>query len=160
MTFGEGGAAPSPTISLRALGLFLVALVAFAVLAPTLRFAVNQQEQLRSLNARVSDARERNGDLERQLALWQDPQYVQAQARDRLGFVMPGEVPYVVVDPETITGGESEAQIEAAERAADRAAATPWYLHVWGSVQVAGTSATGDEDPSGLTVSPDDPPAP
>lgn len=56
---------------------------------------------------------------------------MQAQARDRLGYVMPGETPYVVVDPETVTGGESPAEAEAAERAAARAAATP------------GTSASG-----------------
>lgn len=36
---------PRPTISLRALGLLIVALVAFTVLAPTLRYAVAQQEQ-------------------------------------------------------------------------------------------------------------------
>jgi cell division protein FtsB len=138
-------------VSLRALALFLIALVAFAVLAPTLRFAVAQQEQLRELNAAVADAEERNADLERQLARWQDPDYVQAQARDRLGYVMPGEIPYVVVDPETVTGGESPAEAEAAERAAERAAATPWYLRTWESVQVAGESAVGDEDPSGLT---------
>ncbi|WP_448071251.1 FtsB family cell division protein [Georgenia yuyongxinii] len=148
---GDDGA-PSPTITLRALGIFLVSLVAFAVLAPTLRFSVAQQEQLRQLNSRVSEAAERNADLETQLALWQDPQYVQAQARDRLGFVMPGETPYVVVDPETVTGGLSEAEIEAEERKEARIAATPWYLHVWDSVQVAGESATGEEDPSGLTV--------
>ncbi|MFH5824393.1 septum formation initiator family protein [Georgenia sp. AZ-5] len=144
--------APSPAISLRALGLLIVALVAFAVLAPTLRFAVAQQEQLRTLNAQVAEATERNGELEEQLALWQDPRYVQSQARDRLGYVMPGETPYVVVDPETVTGGESEAEAEAEERAAARAAATPWYLAAWDSVNVAGRSATGEEDPSGLTV--------
>lgn len=152
VSFGGDDGAPSPTITLRALGIFLVSLVAFAVLAPTLRFSVAQQEQLRQLNSRVSEAAERNADLETQLALWQDPQYVQAQARDRLGFVMPGETPYVVVDPETVTGGLSEAEIEAEERKEARIAATPWYLHVWDSVQVAGESATGEEDPSGLTV--------
>lgn len=153
LAFGhDDGATPAPTISLRMLVIFLVALVAFVVLAPTLRYAVAQQEQLRSLNAEVDGARTRNTDLQRRLELWQDPQYVQAQARDRLGYVMPGETPYIVVDPETVTGGESVADVEAAARVAARAAATPWYLRVWESVQVAGESGTGAEDPSGLTV--------
>ena len=154
LSFGAPGpdGEPGPTVSLRALALFLVALMAFAVLAPTLRYAVAQQEELRELNAQVSEAEERNADLERQLARWQDPEYVQAQARDRLGYVMPGETPYVVVDPETVTGGESAAEAEAAERAVERAAATPWYLRAWESVQVAGESVVGEEDPSGLTV--------
>lgn len=152
VAFGRGDGTPAPAVSLRMLGIFLVALVAFVVLAPTLRYAVAQQEQLRTLNADVADARARNTELQRQFELWQDPLYVQAQARDRLGYVMPGETPYIVVDPETITGGESVADVEAAERAAARAAATPWYLRVAESVQVAGESGTGDEDPSGLTV--------
>ncbi|MFC7404906.1 FtsB family cell division protein [Georgenia alba] len=153
LTFGGGGdGQPRPTISLRALALFIVVLVAFAVVAPTLRYAVAQQEQLRELNADVAEARARNTELQRQLERWRDPGYVQAQARDRLGYVMPGETPYVVVDPETVTGGESQAEAEAAQREAERAAATPWYLRTWESVQVAGESAVGDEDPSGLTV--------
>ncbi|WP_152203657.1 FtsB family cell division protein, partial [Georgenia thermotolerans] len=160
VTFGGDDGAPSPTITLRALGIFLVCLVAFAVLAPTLRFAVAQQEQLRELNTRVSDATARNAELQRQLKLWQDEQYVQAQARDRLGYVMPGETPYVVVDPETVTGGQSKAEAEAERRQEARVAATPWYLHMWESVQVAGESATGeDADPSGL-VTPEPPPTP
>ncbi|WP_193314388.1 FtsB family cell division protein [Georgenia ruanii] len=159
VTFGDDGA-PSPTITLRALGIFLVCLVAFAVLAPTLRFAVAQQEQLRALNTRVSDATARNAELEKQLALWQDEQYVQAQARDRLGYVMPGETPYVVVDPERVTGGQSKADAEAEHREEARVAATPWYLHMWDSVQVAGESVTGeDADPSGL-VAPEPTPSP
>ncbi|MHB1064328.1 MAG: FtsB family cell division protein [Georgenia sp.] len=153
LAFGhDDGSTPAPAISLRVLVIFLVALVAFVVLAPTLRYAVAQQEQLRSLNAEVDGARARNTDLQRRLELWQDPQYVQAQARDRLGYVMPGETPYIVVDPETVTGGENVADVEAAARAAARAAATPWYLRVWESVQLAGESGTGEEDPSGLTV--------
>ena len=150
---------PRPTVSLRALILSLVALVAFAVLAPTLRYAVAQQEELRALNARVADAQVRKDELEHQLERWQDPAYVQAQARDRLGYVMPGETPYVVVDPETVTGGESPAEAEAAERAAAVASATPWYLRMWDSVQVAGYAGPGEEDPSGLTV-PADPATP
>ena len=150
---------PRPTVSLRALILSLVALVAFAVLAPTLRYAVAQQEELRTLNARVADAQVRKDELENQLERWQDPAYVQAQARDRLGYVMPGETPYVVVDPETVTGGESPAATEAAERAAALASATPWYLRMWDSVQVAGLAVPGEEDPSGLTV-PADPATP
>ncbi|MFD1717150.1 FtsB family cell division protein [Georgenia deserti] len=155
LAFGDGQSRPA--ISLRALALFVVILVAFVIVAPTLRYAVAQQEELRSLNADVAEARERNAELRRQIELWQNPEYVEAQARDRLGYVMPGETPYVVVDPETVTGGESPAEEQAAERQAERAAATPWYLRTWESVQVAGESAVGDEDPSGLTVPTDEP---
>ncbi|GAA4422032.1 hypothetical protein GCM10023169_15830 [Georgenia halophila] len=152
LTFGTPHGGPRPTVSLRALALFIVVLVAFAVVAPTLRYAVAQQEELRELNADVAEAEQRTAELRDQLERWQDPAYVKAQARDRLGYVMPGERPYVVVDPETVTGGQNEAEARAAEREAERAAATPWYVQTWQSVQVAGESVVGEEDPSGLTV--------
>src|SRR5690606_30286123 len=44
---GAEEAAARPTVTLRSLGLFVVLLVAFIVLAPTLRHAVEQQEELR-----------------------------------------------------------------------------------------------------------------
>ena len=41
-----------------------------------------------------------------QLERWQDPAYVRAQARDRLGWVMPGEVGYRVIDADgNVIGG-------------------------------------------------------
>lgn len=130
------GAEPRVTITLRALGLVLVGLVAFIVLAPTLRYAVAQQEDLRELNADLAEARERTARLEEELALWEDPDYVRAQARDRLGYVAPGETPYVVVDPETVVGDEVERTGE--EEPAARKLQGPWYLTVLESVRAAG----------------------
>src|SRR5690625_5026518 len=70
-----GEEATSPTITLRGLGLFIVVLVAFVVLAPTLRHAVEQQEQLRGLNADIEAAEERTAALELELEQWQDPTF-------------------------------------------------------------------------------------
>lgn len=150
VAFGPSGEEPRPAVSLRALALFVVCLVAFAIIAPTLRYAVAQQEQLRAVTANVEEAEARTAELERRLELWQDPEYVQAQARDRLGYVMPGETAYVVVDPEVATGEQSAAEREAAEREAQHAAATPWYLRTWETMEIAGASATGEDDPAGL----------
>ncbi|MDD9205163.1 septum formation initiator family protein, partial [Georgenia sp. 10Sc9-8] len=123
----RGTETPPPAISVRAIGLLLVALVAFVVLAPTLRYAVTQREDLRTLNAEVAAAQERTAQLEEELERWQDPAYVQAQARDRLGYVVPGETPYVVIDPETVVGHDAERARQEAERARPDTL-TPWYL--------------------------------
>ncbi|WP_175477227.1 FtsB family cell division protein [Ruania alba] len=124
-------------ITVRGLVLFVVILMAFIVLAPTLRAYVTQQEEQRDLAAQIVAARDRNAELQAQIDQWEDPVYVQARARDRLGFVMPGETPYRVVDPETVTGEEP------ASAADDQGPVSvpptgPWYLTVWDSVQVAG----------------------
>lgn len=134
-----------PTITLRGLGLFVVLLVAFIVLAPTLRHAVEQQEQLRRLTADIEAAEQRTEALELELEQWQDPTFVKAQARDRLGYVMPGEQTFRVIDPETVLGDEVETEIE--ESGIPGMADAPWYLTVWESVSMAGEAVPGsDED--------------
>jgi cell division protein FtsB len=116
--------------------LFVVVLVAFVLLAPTLRAYVTQQEQLRELNDAIAASEERTAALADAIERWDDAAYVQAQARDRLGFVMPGETPYVVVDPETVTGEEPTSSEDDGPVTMPRTG--PWYLTVWDSVQVAG----------------------
>ncbi|HLT85822.1 MAG TPA: septum formation initiator family protein, partial [Phototrophicaceae bacterium] len=137
--------ATSPTITLRGLGLFVVILVAFIVLAPTLRHAVEQQEQLRQLNADIEAAEQRTAALELELEQWQDETFVQAQARDRLGYVMPGEQTFRVVDPETVVGPEAEAELE--ESGVPGMEDAPWYLALWESVSMAGEAVPGAPDP-------------
>ncbi|WP_152192384.1 FtsB family cell division protein [Georgenia satyanarayanai] len=140
-----GEEATSPTITLRGLGLFVVVLVAFIVLAPTLRHAVEQQEQLRQLSADIVTAEKRNSALELELEQWQDETFVQAQARDRLGYVMPGEQTFRVVDPETVLGEDAEAEPE--DSGVPGMADAPWYLALWESVSMAGQAVPGEKPP-------------
>lgn len=116
--------------------LFVVVLVAFVLLAPTLRAYVAQQEQLRELNDAIAATQERTAALNDAIERWSDDAYVQAQARDRLGYVMPGETPYVVVDPEYVTGEEPADAEDDGPVTMPRTG--PWYVTVWDSVQVAG----------------------
>ncbi|UFU03826.1 septum formation initiator family protein [Ruania suaedae] len=138
----QGGAAAEEQreprqITVRGLVLFVVVLMAFIVLAPTLRAYVSMQEQNRDLGAQIAATEERNAELQAQIDQWNDPVYIQSQARDRLGFVMPGETPYRVVDPETVTG-EEPASAEDDQGPVSVPPTGPWYLTVWDSVQVAG----------------------
>ncbi|WP_275401899.1 FtsB family cell division protein [Ruania rhizosphaerae] len=123
-------------ITVRGLVLFVVILMAFIVLAPTLRAYVSVQEESRDLAAQIAATQERNAQLQAQIDQWNDPVYIQSQARDRLGFVMPGETPYRVVDPETVTGEEPAGADDQGPVSVPPTG--PWYLTVWDSVQVAG----------------------
>ncbi|WP_051461442.1 FtsB family cell division protein [Tomitella biformata] len=65
--------------------------------------------------------------LEARKAQLDDPDYVRAQARERLGFVTRGETPYIVELP----GNQFAPQEEAA---AVHDSDHPWYKNLWDSV--------------------------
>ncbi len=77
-----------------ALGLLILAVV---VLAPSLRILVEQQQQVAQLRQQVTASQSNVDELTAQLARWQDPAYIEAQARQRLIFVYPGEKTFLVI---------------------------------------------------------------
>lgn len=64
-----------------------VMVLAIAVLLPTVRVYLDQQAQLNELRAEVEQARAEVDGLEAEVARWDDPAFVQAQARDRKSVV-------------------------------------------------------------------------
>jgi cell division protein FtsB len=74
-------------------------------------------DQQRALAAEVDQLTERRARLS-------DPEEIAAEARSRLGYVKPGETPYVVQLPRTA----DPAAAEAAQ------ANTPWYRQLWSDV--------------------------
>lgn len=116
--------------------LLLVITLAVAVALPSVRAYLNQQETLGELRAEAQAGREEVDDLTAEVARWDDPAYVVAQARERLTFVFPGETPYRVVDAEVVDGPADGSP--AAERQPAAMAGAPWYDRLWGSVIDAG----------------------
>jgi len=114
------------------LGLVVCALVVSAALP--LREFLAQRGQIATAQAKNEQQQQRVEALEQQLARLKDPAYVKSQARERLHFVMPGEIAYVVIRP-------SAAPVPAGSAALTGAAASgpeaPWYSQVWASVRVA-----------------------
>ncbi|QAV71302.1 septum formation initiator family protein [Salinibacterium sp. UTAS2018] len=83
------------------LGLLILAVV---VLAPNLRILIEQQQTIAQLQAQVDEAQESVDDLDVNVARWDDPAYIESQARDRLYYVYPGEVSYLVTgDADQVT---------------------------------------------------------
>ncbi|WP_203581301.1 FtsB family cell division protein [Microbacterium hibisci] len=75
----------------------LVVLAAF-VLVPTIGTYVDQRQQIAALEEAVQLSREEVAELESQRERWEDPAYITTQARERLYYVKPGEVVYLVDD--------------------------------------------------------------
>ena len=120
----------------RALVMVIVVVVLAISFAGTLRIYLSQQHDLAVAEQQIRERSDQIADLQAELARWNDPDYVKAQARDRLGWVMPGEIGYRVVgeDGKPLGGGvviESEQKLPAGEHD------PVWWDRLWGSVQTA-----------------------
>lgn len=136
-------------LSVRALVLGVVLLVGFTMLFPTLRAYLAQRAELDALAREVAAAEQHEDDLEAERARWDDPAYVEAQARDRLNYVHPDETSYRVIDPEIVVEVPLEAATPgpvAGPALPTDGSVAPWYATVWESVQLAGAAAVPDPE--------------
>lgn len=133
-----GGAGRSPWTRWAILGGVLVILL--VALVPTARSLLRQQGEIAALTERVAAQERTVADLESERARWQDPAYVEQQARQRLKFVKVGDRSYTVIDPDS----PARAQVPGASVAAPGVrAGQPWYVELWSSVQIADQPAAG-----------------
>ncbi|GED97092.1 FtsB family cell division protein [Gordonia crocea] len=111
----------------RAIVLAVVLGFVALTLAVPLRTYFSQRAELDQVRAANAAVERENAELTRKVNEQGDPAYVEAQARARLRYVRPGEIPFVLEIP----GRDREAQER--RRAAERAA-NPWYANLWDSV--------------------------
>ncbi len=136
------GGADRPRVSLtgRAAVLALV-LVALAIsFAYPLRAWYDQHQARSELQAEGERLEAEVAELEEQLQLWDDPAYVRAQARERLGYKMPDETAYVVVEE-----AEEPAEPEIGPDGLPVRPEGPWYSRLWNSVKSADAEPSEDE---------------
>jgi cell division protein FtsB len=83
---------------------------------------LNQRRQIAEMELSIEQAKQAVDDMQAERDRWQDPVYIRSQARDRLYYVLPGEVSYLVMDAEGLdfsdTSGTVGAKL-AAKRNAD-----------------------------------------
>ncbi|MFD9064467.1 septum formation initiator family protein [Kitasatospora purpeofusca] len=153
--------AARPRFTSRATVLVLVLCSLVAILAYPTRQFISQRSEITAQRARAEHARQQVEQLRREKARWQDPEYVKAQARSRLHYAMPGETPYIAVDPaaqdraKSSLGAPPPAQGPAAGAVK---AARPWYASVWDSVDAAAAAPATPAAPA--QPAPSSPPAP
>ena len=95
------GAGRRSRLTGRAAVLALVLFTLVVALAYPTRQYLEQRAAIAEQRRAAEEARKRVKELREEKARWQDPDYVRAEARRRLHFVMPGEVGYVLLDPDT-----------------------------------------------------------
>jgi cell division protein FtsB len=116
----------------------LVVLAAF-VLVPTIGTYVDQRQQISALEAAVERSREEVAALQAQRERWNDPAYITTQARERLYYVRPGEVVYLVDNdlPPELAPQEQDLVSEDVEQTR-----TDWMSQLVRSVTEAGLAQT------------------
>ena len=135
VTGNRGAAKRTAAPRARAItGRTMVLIVVFVALALAytypLRVYLAQESQLAQLEAEQAEERQLIAQKSQELQKWKDPEYLRAQARERLFYVREGEVPLVVRnDP---AGAAAEAGQKQPAAAPDR-----WYDTLWSSVRAA-----------------------
>jgi cell division protein FtsB len=84
------------------LALLAVILIGVFALAPSVQLWYEQRQEIADYKTQVEQAKESLAGMQEERLRWDDEVYIRAQARDRLYFVMPGEVSFLVMDAEGI----------------------------------------------------------
>ncbi len=120
----------------RALAVLSVLVVLALSYANSLRIYLDQQNALAQAQQQIQERTQRIGQLEDELRRWNDPAFVKAQARERLGWLLPGETGYRVIGPDGKPLGtgvvlDSQNELPPGEHA------EMWFDRLWGSVETA-----------------------
>lgn len=136
----------------RAAILAAVVCVLTLTIAGPVRTYFSQRTEMKQLKATEAQLRTQIADLEEQKVKLADPVFIAAQARERLGFVMPGDIPYQVQLP------ANAAQPGAPDGGpAKKNADGPWYTGLWHTIADA---PHGVSPPIGPDTPPPGPAAP
>jgi cell division protein FtsB len=123
--------------NLTARAAILAVAVASVALALALPFKVwvAQRGQIHELQSATRTQEQRVAELRAQQRRWQDPSYVEQQARVRLHYALPGETTYVVL------GKNKPGAKRTAPASTQPALSGPWYSRLWQSVETAGKAS-------------------
>ncbi|GAB3699421.1 FtsB family cell division protein [Mariniluteicoccus flavus] len=134
----EGSADEQPRgIGVTRRAVILIAVLAFLLLsyAGSLRIYLDTERQNAENAQTIQRSQAHIDELNAKLRRWDDPDFVRAQARERLGWVMPGEIGYRVIGPD---GKPVGTRIEPMPNEA----APPqrqWWQRMWGAIRTADT---------------------
>lgn len=105
------------------------------VLGPQINVFVEQRRDVADLEQLVREKEMAIDDLEKQRARWEDPAYIRAQARERLFYVMPGDISFIVISDVPIVERPLEEPSTAVQ-----STESDWVRGLFNSVMVAGLS--------------------
>jgi cell division protein FtsB len=128
-------------IRLSAFAVIMLSLVVLGtwVLVPSVGTYLGQRQQIAALEHSVQVTQDQIDALRQEKARWDDPAYITTQARERLYYVKPGEVVYLVdndLDPAEIPPEQKAVSDKLQETGAD------WMPQLLRSITSAGMAKT------------------
>ncbi len=140
LAIGPARRAGAPRVwRLASVALVLVLLGVF--LFPTVSGYVDQRREITQLEQQIEAQQGDIDDLDAQVDLWNDPDFIEREARDRLRFVRPGETAFSVLDD---TGDVLVEPLPGMAPVTNDIHKThPWYGEVWESVKSANEGPAG-----------------
>jgi len=113
-----------------------ILILAVVVLAPSLRIYAEQRQEIDKLSASVAAQNATVTQLKTERERWNDRTFVTTQARDRLSYVLPGDINFLVINdlplPAAGTPGTARVSTEIQDTDVD------WLASVFASVMTAG----------------------
>ncbi len=113
----------------------MVLLVLTISYASSLRIYFAQAHEIAATRAEIGERQAAISQLEGELGSWGDSDRIRTEARQRLGWVVPGETGYQVVDADgnPLGGGtDLESAVPSVSEPQDA-----WWSKLWGSVETA-----------------------
>jgi len=108
--------------------------------ASSMRAYLEQKQHLQELRESIADSRKNIAALQREKRRWKDPAFVEAQATQRLSWVMPGEISFQVI-------GEDGRPLDHEDTLSDPDAIDvenepAWWQTAWQTMEAAGNPET------------------
>ena len=117
----------------RSFALLAVLFFLTLTLAPPVKHYFTQRAQISALHAQLNSDNKALEKARQELLMWQDPEYVKSQARERLHFVLPGERQYIVTEGSTTATTSTTTKV-----ANSLTEGQPWYIRLIASISEAG----------------------
>ena len=117
----------------RVLALSVIFFILALTIAPPVKHYFTQRAQINALKSQLSADNSALQKARQELLLWQVPEYIKSQARERLHFVLPGERQYIVTDDSTTDSNNTPTKIASALTDGQ-----PWYARLIASISETG----------------------
>ena len=131
--------------------------VGVVTVAPNVQTFFSYRQQIADMQAQVDAEKKELADMIFERKRWDDPVYVRSQARQRLYYVLPGEVSYLVMDAGSVNTSDKSGTVGAmlADRrntsvisSSIRTTSENWVDDIVGSVIRAGIEEPAVEEPA------------
>lgn len=109
----EAGGELMGRLNLQTLAALAVVVFGIFTLAPMVQLFFEQRQAIADLQATVQQSKDDVAAMQVERNRWNDPAFIRAQARNRLYYVMPGEVSYLVMSEDGLNVSDTSGTVGA-----------------------------------------------